>query len=204
MNLANLTIAQVQQANAIAQTLGIRPTNKTLNKVSEIAGLTKLVLPPGSAAVAAIVEVSAQILSSIFRGGPTKIEQLKMLRASNDQLRLQIRTIDDQIGKLNQALESLQFALQKNGLGFNGFLQSKKKVQQMQSFKQEQQATEQLQQMLVDKGRDLQILIELFSASIQSTYDSIYGKTSAQNILLYSMLAVGVGSLVWAISIKDK
>jgi chaperonin cofactor prefoldin len=116
------------------------------------------------------------------------------LRNGNDILRSQIRTIDDQTAKINQALQRLQSVLQQNGL--SGGLGD---AQELISLQQEQSATEPLKQQLATKGRNLQVLIETFNKIITQTYDAIYGKKRAQSIVLYGLLAVGVGAVIYAI-----
>lgn len=183
------TSGYLSQANTIAQNLGAKPTNETLNSVSQVAGLVSQLPIPGVNVVAGVVAVAAQLLSSVFGGGPSTADQLRDMRTGNDILRSQIKTIDDQTAKINVALQSMQAALRQNGLA--GW------AEEMISLKFETDATAPLQQQLATKGRNLQVLIEIFNQTIRQTDDAIYGKKRAQNIVFYSLLALGVGSIIW-------
>lgn len=211
MNNPTVTAAKINTASSyaaaasqVSQTLGARPTNKTLNTVAQIAGIAALIPPPGVfSAAAGAVAVVAQVLSSVFRGGPTVAQQLNSIRQSNDQLRMQIRTIDEQTAKMNEVLETMRAGLQRNGFrGFSGLFTSKKKREQKQTIFNEAQSTEQLQNMLADKGRNLQVLIETFNVSLQNTYDAIYGRQQANNIVFYGLIVLGLAVGIYGLTNK--
>jgi len=182
-----------QSASNIAQNLGAKPTNATLNSVSSTLGTIAAVaaIIPGGQVVAGILGVAvgvATLLSSVFGGGPATGEQLKTLKNSNDILRGQIRTIDEQTVRINKALQTLQSSLQQNGLA--GWKED------LIALSVEQSATPALEQQLADKGRRLQILIETLNVTVTNTYKAITTKNTGQKFILYGLVGLSAVAIM--------
>lgn len=193
-----LTVA----SNAQNQT-GQKPTNDTLNKISAAAGAVAAVaiyIPPPAgpvvSAVAAVVSVAAKVLSGVFGGGPSSAQQLQSLNNTNDDLRAQIATIDDQTAKVKDGLTSMYNALQQNGFKvtpLNGIGDIFSNVQELQL---QSQANSSLREILAQKGQQLQSLLQTYVTVSQQVAAATATKSNGRQILLWGMLglaAIGLG-----------
>lgn len=185
----------------VANKLGAKPTNQTLNEISSIAaqaaGVAAFLGPAGApiAGALAIVSGAAQVLSSVFGGGPSAADILQESGGQNAALLVQIDAIDKQTDKVTQALAQLKSVLNQNGFkGLRG-LGSWYDVATAGTINQS--ITPALAQQLADKGKNLQALIEIFNSTINETYKAIYTKKTGQSIVLASLLVLAIAGATW-------
>jgi hypothetical protein len=184
----------------VANKLGAKPTNQTLNEISSITGQASAIIAATGigapiAGALAIVSGAAQVLSSVFAGGPSSAEILQQSGGQNAALLVQIDAIDKQTDKVTQALMQLKSVLNQNGFkGLNG-LGSWYDVATAGTINQS--ITPALAQQLADKGKNLQALIEIFNSTINETYKAIYTKKTGQSIVLASLVVLAIAGATW-------
>lgn len=177
---------------------GAKPTNKTLNEVSAVAGTVAAiaaVIPGGQivAAVAGIVAVAAKVLSGVFGNGAAIEAQVQALRNTNDDLYAQITTIDDQTQKVSLALAQMNEVLKANGFpvatipvsGLGSDLDS------------EQAMNKSLQQQLAQKGQRLQTLIDTYTTTVNQVYNAIKLKNLGMKIIFFGLGGLALAGLTW-------
>jgi hypothetical protein len=201
------TLSTVQSGLKLASTAqdasGAQPTNKTLNDISKvsaaIAGTVGVVIPIVGI-VAGIVSVAAKILSGVFGGGPTSEQQLRTLNNTNDDLRDQINTIDSQIAKVNDGLKAMYSALQANGFNTSQLNGLGDIFSDMQEVQLQTAANASLQKILVQKGQQLQSLLQTYTSVVQQVNDAITTKSSGRQIFLWILLGLAtLGLGVYAV-----
>lgn len=201
-------VSNVQDKAGTTQT-----TNKTLDDISKGAATVATIaaiIPGGQvvALVAGIVSVAAKVLSGVFGGGPTTEQQLRSLNNTNDDLRAQIQTIDDQIKKVTDGLNSMLSSLKANGfnvtatvpdpltkIGINGM--GNVLIDSLVEVQTQTQAQAVLQKLLAQKGQQLQQLLQVYTTTVQQVYDALSIKNTGRNIVLWSLGGLALLGLTW-------
>lgn len=188
-------------AQNVANKIGAKPTNDTLNAISGIAaqaaGIAAAFGPAGApiAGILAVVSGAAQVLSSVFAGGPSSAEMLQQTTGQNAALLVQIDAIDKQTDQVTSALVKLKQALNQNG--FKGLSGIGSWYNEVASSTINQSITPALQDQLAQKGKNLQALIEIFNATITDTYNAIYTKKNGQTLVFAGLLLLALGGVAY-------